>query len=201
MLISHLCIAWIQCENYQDVCLLVKAHFGWARFGWAGDLSQAKLGVSPHWDHYEVRALIFPELLQQPGQGDGVGKTIKKAREKKNQNQIDKIKDFCSWHSERTDPFRSIRTFLSLTHCNKGWWGEDSLNQAFTEHLLAAWPHKDTQGDHTDWGRRSWGLTALDGSGLCQLGLCALGKLLSNSLPQFSHLHNGDDSNRIYRVN
>lgn len=116
MLISHLCIAWIQCENYQDVCLLVKAHFGWARFGWAGDLSQAKLGVSPHWDHYEVRALIFPELLQQPGQGDGVGKTIKKARKKKNQNQVDKIKDFCSWHSERTDPFRSIRTFLSLTH-------------------------------------------------------------------------------------
>lgn len=43
MLISHVCIMCIQCEDYQEVFLLVTA-----QFGCAGDLSQAKLGVSPH---------------------------------------------------------------------------------------------------------------------------------------------------------
>lgn len=30
MLMSHLCITWVQCEDYQEACLLVMAQFGWA---------------------------------------------------------------------------------------------------------------------------------------------------------------------------
>lgn len=32
--------------------------------------------------HYELRASVFLELLLQAGQGDGMGKTIMKARKK-----------------------------------------------------------------------------------------------------------------------
>lgn len=53
-----------------------------AQFGWAGDLSQSKLGMSPRWGRYKLRASVFLELLLQAGQGDRMGKTIMKARKK-----------------------------------------------------------------------------------------------------------------------